>query len=587
MPETYDFQGWATKNNVRCSDGRTILKDAFKECSGKEVPLVWNHQHNSADNVLGHALLENRPDGVYVYGKFNDTENGRTAKNLVANGDITALSIWANNLKEMNHNVIHGAIREVSLVLAGANPKAYIETVMCHSDDSLDSANFWDVGSSIVYGDVVPELKHADSEKDDSKESPEEKEEKTSDESEDKEKTIEEVIQSMTEEQKNVMYYMIGTVKEEAEAAAKADEKKGGDDSMSHNVFEQEEMNDKKVLSHSEMEAIFKDGKRCGTLKESVENFIAHADDYGIKDIDFLFPDAKTLNTPPSFIQRDTGWVSKVMNAVGHTPFSRIKSVFADITEDEARAKGYMKGKLKKEEVFSLLKRSTAPTTIYKKQKMDRDDVIDIVDFDVVAWIKSEMRMMLDEEIARALLLGDGRLASSDDKIDENCVRPVVKDSELFCVHKTVDVAKDATSDAKAKAFIRTVIKSRKDYKGSGNPTLYTTEDMLADMLLIEDGIGHLLYTSETQLATVLRVKEIVTVAPMEGTNGVNNKPLCGVVVNLSDYKIGADKGGSVSMFDDFDIDYNQQKYLIETRCSGALTVPYSAISYEMNEAAA
>ena len=380
------------------------------------------------------------------------------------------------------------------------------------------------------------------------------------------------------------MYYLIAKAKDD-DTDDNTDSEKGGDESMSHNVFEKNENSTQGgVLSHAEIETIFKDAKRAGSLREGV---LAHAEEYGITNIDYLFPEAKSLTTTPEFIKRDTGWVSKVMNAVAHTPFSRIKTVFADITEDEARAKGYMKGKLKKEEVFSLLKRSTAPTTIYKKQKIDRDDVIDIVDFDVVAWIKAEMRMMLDEEIARAVLLGDGRLASSDDKIDENCIRPVAKDAELYSIHKTVDVANGATDEAKAKQFIRTVIKSRKDYKGSGNPTLYITEDLLADLLLLEDGIGHLMYTSEAQLATTLRVKEIVTIPVMEGQTGVNEKPLVGILVNLTDYKIGADKGGSVNMFDDFDIDYNAQKYLIETRCSGALVKPYSAITYEMNVAAA
>lgn len=598
MPETYDFQGRATAYNVRCTDGRTILPNAFKDCTGKTVPLVWNHQHNSVGNVLGHALLENRDDGVYAYGKFNNTEDGQAAKELVRNGDIKALSIYANHLKESAHNVMHGAIRELSLVLAGANPEAYIESVMCHDDESLESATFWAVGSTIQGGPIevetpaeishgdnlenteaedakldIPdgELDHADSDNADSDEDK-------------KDKTIGDIVKTMSEEQKNAMYYLIAKAKDD-DTDDNTDSEKGGDESMSHNVFEKNENSAQGgVLSHSEIETIFKDGKRAGSLKEG---FLAHAEEYGINNIDYLFPEAKSLTTTPEFIKRDTGWVSKVMNAISHSPFSRIKTIFADITEDEARAKGYVKGKLKKEEVFSLLKRSTAPTTIYKKQKIDRDDVVDIVDFDVVVWIKAEMRMMLDEEIARAVLLGDGRLASSDDKIDENCIRPIAKDAELYSIHKTVDVANGATDEAKAKQFIRTVIKSRKDYKGSGNPTLYITEDLLADMLLLEDGIGHLMYTSEAQLATTLRVKEIVTVPVMEDQKGVNEKPLVGILVNLTDYKIGADKGGSVNLFDDFDIDYNQQKYLIETRASGALVKPYSAITYEMNVAAA
>lgn len=603
MPETYDFQGRATAYNVRCTDGRTILPNAFKDCTGKTVPLVWNHQHNSVGNVLGHALLENRDDGVYAYGKFNNTEDGQAAKELVRNGDIKALSIYANHLKESAHNVMHGAIRELSLVLAGANPEAYIESVMCHDDESLESAMFWAVGSTIQDGPIEvetsAEISHGDDpenteveegqtetsndEPDHEDSSDGELDHADSDEDK-KDKTIGDIIKTMNEEQKNAMYYLIAKAKDD-DTDDNTDSEKGGDESMSHNVFEKNENSTQGgVLSHAEIDTIFKDAKRAGSLREGV---LAHAEEYGITNIDYLFPEAKALTATPEFIKRDTGWVSKVMNAVGHTPFSRIKTVFADITEDEARAKGYLKGKLKKEEVFSLLKRSTAPTTIYKKQKIDRDDVIDIVDFDVVAWIKAEMRMMLDEEIARAILLGDGRLASSDDKIDENCIRPVAKDAELYSIHKTVDVANGATDEAKAKQFIRTVIKSRKDYKGSGNPTLYITEDLLADMLLLEDGIGHLMYASEAQLATTLRVKEIITIPVMEGQIGVNAKPLVGILVNLADYKVGADKGGSVNMFDDFDIDYNQQKYLIETRASGALVKPYSAITYEMNVAAA
>lgn len=573
MAENYDFQGRATAYNVRCSDGRTIMPDAFKDCTGTTVPLVWNHQHNAVGNVLGHALLENRADGVYAYGKFNNTEDGQCAKELVKNGDIKALSIFANRLKESARNVMHGEIKELSLVLAGANPKAYIESVMCHDDESLESAMFWDVDSTIQDGPVEYEVSHSD----------EPKEEKTTD-NPDKEsndpKTIKDVIDTMNEEQKNVLYYLVDMANDKTDDN---DEKEGGDDTMSHNVFEKNEPSTQdRVLSHSEIETIFKDGKRAGSLKEG---FLAHADEYGIQDIDFLFPDAKAVTNTPEFIKRDTGWVSKVMNAVSHSPFSRIKSVFADITEDEARAKGYMKGKLKKEEVFSLLKRSTSPTTVYKKQKMDRDDIVDIVDFDVVAWIKAEMRMMLEEELARAILLGDGRLASSDDKIDENCIRPIVNDADLYTIKNVVSVAKDSTESDRAKACVRSIIKSRKDYKGSGDPTFYTTEDLLAEMLLIEDGIGHLLYTSQAQLATVLRVKEIVPVPVMEGTTGTNSKPLMGILVNLNDYRVGADKGGAVNMFDDFDIDYNQQKYLIETRCSGALVKPYSAITYELDVA--
>lgn len=576
----FDFSGWATRNNLRCSDGRTILKDAFKHNDGDVVPLVWNHQHNDPNNVLGHALLENREEGVYAYCTFNDTESGRNAKLLVEHGDVSALSIYANQLKQQGANVLHGAIREVSLVLAGANPGAFIDSIISHGEESDEEAIIF-TGENIC-------LYHAD-------EDPEpEEEEKTVVE----EKTIKDIYNGMTEEQKTVVHALISQVLDPG-ADDQDDEVNHSDEGgnfMKSNVFDQgtQEAN---VLTHSDMTQILADAKRCGSLKES---FLAHSTDteyadktqtYGINGTDYLFPEARNLNTPPEFIKRDMGWVQKVMNGVHHSPFSRIKSMFADITEDDARAKGYIKGKLKKEEVFSLLKRTTTPTTIYKKQKMDRDDIIDITDFDVVAWIKAEMRMMLNEEIARAVLVGDGRLNSSDDKINESNIRPVWKDEDLYTIKSVIEATSTDTDSDKAKKFIRAVIKSRKNYKGSGEPTLYTTEDMVTDCLLIEDNTGRVIYDSLDKLKSVLRVKDIVTVPVMEGLNRKdgegNTLDLMGLIVNLKDYNVGADKGGAVNMFDDFDIDYNAQKYLIETRCSGALTKPYSAIALEMKTVAA
>ena len=568
--EKYDFSGWVTKNNLKCSDGRTIMKDAFKHNDGQKVPLVWNHQHNDPNEVLGYVLLHNQDEGVYGYGTFNDTESGQTAKLLVQHGDVNALSIYANQLKQNMSNVTHGNIREVSLVLAGANPGAYIDSIIMHGEESEDEA--------IIYSGEDIEIYHADSD-DKSGENKEEKEpmsEKNDD------KTIGDVFDTFTDEQKTAVYAIIAQIMDDS----KTEKDEGGNKEMKHNVFDNENDNQENTLTHDAMNTIIADGKRYGSLKES---FLAHAQEYGIESIDWLFPEAKTLNNPPEFIKRDTGWVSGVMSAVSHTPFSRIKSAFADITEDEARAKGYMKGKLKKEEVFSLLKRTTTPTTIYKKQKLDRDDVIDITDFDVVSWLKAEMRMMLDEEIARAILVGDGRLSSSDDKINESNIRPIWKDEELYTIHSYV--TKGATNDETIKAFIRSAIKARKDYKGSGNPVLYTTEDVLTDCLLLEDSMGRPLYESEEKLRTTLRVSKIVTVPVMENlkrTDTTNGEvELMGIIVNLKDYNVGADKGGAINMFDDFDIDYNQQKYLIETRCSGALIRPYSAIAIEAKAAGA
>ena len=566
----YDFSGWATKNNLKCSDGRTILKDAFKENDGQKVPLVWNHQHNDPNNVLGHALLENRNDGVYAYCAFNDTEAGQQAKQLVEHGDVASLSIYANKLKQRGNDVVHGVIREVSLVLAGANPGAFIDVVMSHGEDSEgDGVISMMEDISLSNGEIDDNtISHAEENKEDKKVA-----------EDSKDMTIQDVINTMTEDQKNAMYYLIGKA---IEGDGENDE--GGDKNMKHNVFDQTEDTQENTLSHDAMNTIISDAKRYGSLKES---FLAHAQEYGIENIDYLFPEAETLNKTPEFIKRDTGWVSKVMNGVHHTPFSRIKSMFADITEDDARAKGYIKGNLKKEEVFSLLKRTTTPTTIYKKQKLDRDDVIDITDFDVVAWLKAEMRMMLDEEIARAILIGDGRLSSSDDKINEQNIRPIVSDADLYTIKTKITIANNATSDDKAKAFIRSVIKSRKNYKGSGEPTLYTTEDLVTDCLLLEDNTGRVIYDSLEKLKNVLRVKEIVTVPVMEGLKDADGNDVLAIVVNLADYNVGADKGGAINMFDDFDIDYNQQKYLIETRCSGALTKPYSAIAISLEQAGA
>lgn len=587
MENEFDFCGWASKNNLRCSDGRIIRKDAFKHNDGETVPLVWNHDHTDPYRIVGHARLENRDEGVYAFGKFNDTDLGKTARIYVEHGDITQMSIYANQLQQQGDNVIHGSIREVSLVLAGANPGAYIESVVKHSDDDSDE-------EAIIYTGEDITLTHAD-EKDSEEEittqaeeeevivhaEEDSKNETTTEEAKPEgEKTIAEIFNTLNEEQKEVVYAMLGEALNEG---AKNNNDKG-DDNMKHNVFDQTAETNENVLSHDAMNTIIADAKRYGSLKES---FLAHAQEYGIESIDYLFPEVKTLNTPPEFIKRDTGWVSDVMNSVHKTPFSRIKSMFADITEDEARAKGYIKGNLKKEEVFSLLKRSTTPTTIYKKQKLDRDDVVDITDFDVISWLKHEMRMMLDEEIARAILIGDGRLASSDDKINEQNIRPVVSDSELFTIKTLVNVAKGATDDDKAKATIKAAVKARKNYKGSGNPTFYTTEDFLTNALLLEDTQGHRLYKNESDVAAAMRVSKIVTVPVMEGVKGPNSKDLIGIIVNLEDYNVGADKGGAINMFDDFDIDYNQQKYLIETRCSGALIKPYSAVVLELNEAEA
>ena len=559
----YDFSGWATRANLKCSDGRTIMRDAFKQNDGQKVPLVWNHQHDDPNEVLGHALLENREDGVYAYCSLNDTESGKTAKRLIQHGDISALSIYANQLKQNMSNVVHGNIREVSLVLAGANPGASIQSVIQHGATIEDEA--------MIYTGEELSIMHSDDPK-----PPVEKPEKNTDENDE---TIGDIFNTLNEKQKEVVYALIGE-------ALENNNSEGGDNTMRHNVFDQsEEQNSENVLSHSEMQTIIEDGKRFGSLKES---FLQHADEYGIENIEYLFPEAKSLNTPPDFIKREMGWVQTVMSGVHHTPFSRIKSMFADITADEARARGYMKGKLKKEEVFGLLKRTTTPTTIYKKQKLDRDDVIDITDFDVIAWLKSEMRMMLDEEIARAILIGDGRLASSDDKINEQNIRPIWKDEELYTI-KGIVKGDDSDKAALATEFIDQSVRSMTDYRGSGSPTAYMTAEMLTECLLLKDTNGKRIYSNENEVATAMRVSKIVTVPVMNNQTrkeGSDTYTLQAIIVNLNDYNVGADKGGAINMFDDFDIDYNQQKYLIETRCSGALTKPFSAIVLETKKTA-
>lgn len=648
MDKTYDCAGWATRANMLCSDGRTIRKNAFEECDGKIVPLVWNHEHNDPNAVLGHALLKNRDDGVYAYLTFNDTDAGQNAKLLVQHKDVDRLSIWANKLKQMGSDVIHGVIREVSLVLAGANPGAVIDTVLMHGDDSdeegiIYSGDFIDdieplfhayedkkgdnsqmanepknasgndksiadvydamtdeqkkavqamIGMAITDAKKENQKKKEAQEKLDNQEKPNNTVKHADDskeKSEDDNLSIQDVVNTFTPTQKKVVQALIGMALADAEADdddssddnSDDDNKKGGNKGMmKHNVFD-EETDNMDVLSHSEMmelaKTIAEDTKRYGSMKEA---FLQH----GITNIDYLFPDAQNVNDTPEFIKRDDTWVSEVMNGVHNTPFSRIKSVFADITEDDARAKGYIKGNQKVDEVFKLLKRVTTPTTVYKKQKLERDDLVDIVDFDVVSWIKQEMRMMLNEEIARAILVGDGRNSSSTDKINEQNIRPIWTDEDVYTVKASVKIQKATTDSEKAEAFIKACIKSRKSYKGTGNPDMFMSEDMLTDCLLLEDKNGRVIYDTIEKLATALRVRRIIPVPIMEDlsrVSGANTHLLGGIYVNLTDYNVGADKGGAVSMFDDFDIDYNAQKYLIETRCSGALIKPYSAVAIE------
>lgn len=613
MGNKFDFSGWATRANMLCSDGRVIRKDAFKECDGVTVPMVWNHQHNSPDRVLGHALLENRDEGVYAYCTFNDTESGQNAKLLVQHGDVDKLSIYANKLKQQGCDVVHGVIRELSLVLAGANPGAYIESVMMHGDDCYEEGYI----STGEYIENVEPLFHSDEDKKGEEMAEEVKDTKGVDElvknlteeqkkalleklskkdekpeetddikhveetaaKKEEEKTIKEIIDGLSPVEQKAVYALVGMALEEGNTDDEDDDEeyKGGKSNMKHNVFDNE-TGTTEVLSHSDMMEILDDAKRNGSLADAVLQ-------HGIEQIDYLFPDAKTLNNAPDFIKRDDTWVADVMNAVHKTPFSRIKSIHADITETDARAKGYVKGNMKFEEIIALLKRVTNPTTIYKKQKLDRDDVVDITDFDVVAWLKTEMRMMLNEEIARAILVGDGRSNSSNDKINEQNIRPIWTDDDVYTIKAAVNVTKTATDDEKAKGFIKACIKSRKNYKGSGNPIMYISEDMLTDCLLLEDTNGRVIYDTVEKLATALRVRKIVPVPVLENLTrvvGQNTHTLAGIYVNLTDYNVGADKGGAVNMFDDFDIDYNQMKYLIETRCSGALTKPFSAVALEL-----
>lgn len=583
----YDCSGWATKANTKCYDGLTIAEDAFKGCSGQTVPMVYNHDHSSLDNVIGHALLENRKGGVYAYAKFNDTPTGQTAKKCVENGDLNAFSIWANGLQKSGQVVKHGVIRELSLVLAGCNPGALIQEVVKHSADNMDDEGceafiFNDPGSLSLEHGMDPEgnpleeavLAHSDNNKEDGKMA-----EETNG------KTLKEVYNSMTDEQKECCHALVGLALEEQDGDGGEDEEDESD--MKHNVFDKD-AGKQTVLKHSidDINSIIKGAKTSGTLKAAFDNAGVEQGEidelsHGIDNIDWLFPEDHLLDTTPRIIDKPDDWVSVVMGGVKHIPFSRFKSMFADLTPEDARAKGYVKGNYKIEEVFGLLRRSTGPTTVYKKQKLDRDDVSDIDSFDVVSWLRNEMRYKLNRELALAYILGDGRQAASEDKIDENCIRPIFNDADLFTIKVQVATTGLSKVEDKYKAFIKQVIRSRKEYRGSGTPTMFTTEDALTEMLLLEDGMGRTLYADEAALARKLRVSKIVTVPEMDGRKGAKGGDLAAVIVNLSDYTVGADKGGAVSMFDDFDIDYNAMKYLIETRCSGALTTPYSAMAIE------
>lgn len=587
----YDCSGWATKANVQCYDGLVIAQDAFKECSGKVRPMVYNHDHNSIDNVLGHCLLENRPGGMYCYAKFNDTPTGQTAKQCVENGDLNAFSIYANGLTKVGNVVKHGIIQEVSLVLAGCNPGAMIDEVIKHSaDEDYEGGEAFIVSDTALSitrgmdpdGNPLEDISHsADSGDAVTGDKVTQEEAKMMDEKNvNKEETVEDVFNTLTEKQKNVVYAIIGS----AMPDENGDETDGEeDDTVKHNAFDND--TNQIVLKHSieDINKVVKTAKSHGTMKAAFEDAGMTGDEltHSIDNIDYLFPEDHLLDTPPRIIDKPDDWVSVVMGAVHHIPFSRFKSMFADLTEEDASAKGYIKGNFKKEEVFGLLRRSTSPTTVYKKQKLDRDDMIDITSFDVVAWLKQEMRLKLNRELALAYLLGDGRLAASEDKIDENCIRPVFNDADLFTIKVQCKTTGLTTVEDKYKALIKQIIRARKDYRGSGTPTLFTTEDALTEMLLLEDGIGHPLYADEAALARKLRVAKIVTVPEMEGRKGAKGGDLVAIVVNLADYTVGADKGGAVSMFDDFDIDFNAQKYLIETRCSGALTTPFSAMAVE------
>lgn len=586
----YDCSGWATKANVRCYDGLVIAQDAFKECSGKVVPMVYNHDHANVDNVIGHCLLENRPGGVYCYAKFNDTDTGKTARQCVESGDLSAFSIFANGLKKVGRTVKHGFIREVSLVLAGCNPGALIDEVVKHSaDEDYEGGEAFiynEDGLSLTHGmdpegNPLEDLTHsADSGDAVTDDEATQEEAKMADEKNEG-KTLEQVYNSMTDEQKECCHALVGLALEEKEGGNNYDGEE--DDTVKQNVFDKD--TNATVLKHSieEINNVVKTAKSHGTMKAAFEDAGMDSDElaHSIDNIDWLFPEDHLVDTTPRIIDKPDDWVSVVMGAVHHIPFSRFKSMFADLTEEDARAKGYFKGNFKKEEVFGLLRRSTSPTTVYKKQKLDRDDVIDITSFEVVVWLKQEMRLKLNRELALAYLLGDGRLAASEDKIDENCIRPVFNDADLFTIKVQCKTTGLTTVEDKYKALIKQILRSRKEYRGSGTPTLFTTEDALAEMLLLEDGIGRPLYADEAALARTLRVKNIVTIPEMEGRKGAKGGDLVCLIVNLADYTVGADKGGAVSMFDDFDIDFNAQKYLIETRCSGALTIPFSAMAVE------
>lgn len=592
MPNKYDFAGWASRNDLRCSDGRIIRRNAFKVNDGQKVPLVWNHGHDNPSGVLGHAVLENRDEGVYAYCSFNNTRSGRDAKEQVLHGDVNALSIWANNVQQNGNEVIHGTIREVSLVLAGANPGAHIESVFAHGEpmDEFDEEGVFYSGCDLI-------IAHADDPKDKKDDKKNDKADK--DDADDDDETVLDVFETLSEKQKKAVAFIIQDVIEGLKSD-KNDDEDEEDDDVKHNAFDEEY--ETTVLSHAEVERILDDAKRLGSLKAAVnanieDGILTHAIDttgmitgtgestYGFNDPDMLFPEYKNLNTTPEFISREMTWVQKVMSAVHHTPFSRIKSQYANITEDEARARGYIKGKQKKTEVFTILKRTTSPTTVYKFQKMDRDDIIDITGLDVIAWIKAEMRMMLDEEIARAILIGDGRMSDDESHISEEHIRPIAKDVPLFNTKVKVSVAGDATGDVIASEAIDAVIRARKNYKGSGTPSFYASSDMVTEMLLLKDAVGHRMYKTEAELATALRVKEIVIVEPMDGYT-VDEMPLIGIIVNLADYNVGADKGGAINMFDDFDLDFNKYEYLIETRCSGALVKPFSALTVLLDKTA-
>ena len=590
----HDFSGWATKANVKCFDGLTIAPNAFKECDGQVVPVVWNHDHSSPDNVLGHALLQNRKEGVYAYVKLNDTSSGQTAKACVDNGDIDAMSIYATGIQKAGRTVMHGIIKELSLVITGCNPGALIDEVVKHSADGTETDSseayiYTDSGLSLKHG-LDPDdnpledetLQHSDDSSETDKD--EKGESKMADANE---KTVKEVFDTLTEEQKNVVYAIIGSALDEGKGGESDDKGDGEEDNTMHHCFEND--NGGTVLKHSldDINGIIATASKHGTLRDAFLDAGITGDElaHSIENMDYLFPDDHNLDTVPRIVDRDQTWVDKVMNSVHHVPFARVKVMFADLTEDDARAKGYIKGNYKKEQVFKLLKRSTTPTTVYKKQRFDRDDIVDMSTMDVVGFVKKEQRGKLNEELGMAFLIGDGRDDASDDKINELNIRPIFNDDDFYTIKVVVQPGTNATEDAKAKATIKSIIKARKEYKGSGSPTFYTTDDVLTDMLLLEDGIGHPLYADEAALARKLRVKEIVTVPRMEGRKGAKGGDLLGIVVNLADYTVGADKGGEVNMFDDFNIDYNQLIYLIETRCSGAMTTPYGAMAIEMDAA--